>query len=406
MDMRVTAVVIGLVVAGAPALAEDSLARKPAAPTVTQTVAVKKPLPKKPPPARRKEETNPLAEVPSFSAEAVGWQLIEDPATGARLGLPEKLVPHAGPSRTGSRWSSAQGQIQIETFRLSEAALPALFEEEKKASHRQITSSALKPDTFVILGTQGLKYFLVRADAHGNEVRGVRLLYDQATEGTMEPVARAVAKAFVAFPDPNAAPPPGLRRRVEYGTAIVIDADGDLIAAAHVTDDCQAITVAPFGHADRVADDKASDLALLRVYGARNLVPATLADDSGASGDLTLFGVADPLAQGGDGEVSKAAARLAAQAIEPSPKPGFSGAAAIDARGRLVGMVDVKPPVVAGMADLKPSIGAGAAAAQAATLVPADAIRAFLQAQRITLAAAGGRSAMEQSVLRVICVRK
>jgi len=101
MDMRVTAVVIGLVVAGAPALAEDSLARKPAAPTVTQTVAVKKPLPKKPPPARRKEETDPLAEVPSFSAEAVGWQLIEDPATGARLGLPEKLVPHAGPSRTG-----------------------------------------------------------------------------------------------------------------------------------------------------------------------------------------------------------------------------------------------------------------------------------------------------------------
>ena len=129
----------------------------------------------------------------NFPAEAVGWRLIEDAETGARLGLPEKLVPRAGASRTGSRWTSAQGQIQIETFRLTEAALPALFEEEKKASHRQVTSSALKPDYFVIVGVQGLKNFVVRAEAHGSEVRGVTILYDQATEGIMGRVAIAIA---------------------------------------------------------------------------------------------------------------------------------------------------------------------------------------------------------------------
>jgi hypothetical protein len=86
------------------------------------------------------------------------------------------------------------------------------------------------------------------------------------------------------------------------------------------------------------------------------------------------------------------------------PKLGFSGAAALDARGRLAGMVDFKPPVVAGMADLKPSIGAGGAT-QAATLVPADAIRAFLLAQHVKPAAAAGQAA-DQSVVRVICVRK
>jgi hypothetical protein len=56
------------------------------------------------------------------------------------------------------------------------------------------------------------------------------------------------------------------------------------------------------------------------------------------------------------------------------------------------------------MADLKPSIGAGGAT-QAATLVPADAIRAFLLAQHVKPAAAAGQAG-DQSVVRVICVRK
>ena len=208
----------------------------------------------------------------NFPAEAVGWRLIEDAGSGARLGLPEKLVPRAGVSRTGSRWTSAQGQIQIETFHLTEAALPALFEEEKKASHRQVTSSALKPDSFVIVGVQGLKNFVVRADARGGEVRGVSILYDQATEGIMGRVAIAIASSFAGFPDPNAAPLPGLRRTVEYGTAIVVTSDGDLLAPARLTDECQAITVPGLGHAERVAADPANNLALIRLYGARNLI--------------------------------------------------------------------------------------------------------------------------------------
>ena len=403
MHIRAAAIVIGLIAAGSPALAKN--ASKPTASTAAPSAAAKK----KPHVAahRPKEDTDPLAEVPSFSAEAVGWQLIEDAKTGARLGLPEKLVPRAVISRTGSRWTSAQGQIQIETFRLTEAALPALFDEERKASHRQITSSALKPDSFVILGVQGLKYFLVRAEARGSEVRGVTVQYDQATEGTMSRVAIAVANAFVGFPDSNAAPVPGLRRMVEYGTAIVVSSDGDLIAPAHVTDECQSITVPGFGHAERVAMDKANDLALIRVYGARNLVPAMLAADSDQSGELKLIGVADPLAQAGGAEVTGAAARFGAQGIEPAPKPGFSGAAAVNARGGLVGMVDLKPAfVAAGTLDLKPSLVAGSGTpGQAATLVPASTIRAFLQARGVT-PAADGRAAPEQSVARVICVRK
>ena len=350
---------------------------------------------------RRKEEPGSVgalerdpAAAPVNFPDSVGWQLIEDPATGARLGLPGKLVPHVEASRTGSRWTSAQGQIQIETFRLTEAALPALFEQEKKASRREIASSQLTADSFVISGVQGLKNFRVRAAARGTEVRGVTVLYDQATEGTMDRIAAAVVGTYAAFPDPNASPVPGVRRMVEYGTAIVVSSDGNLIAPAHITDDCQAITLPGLGHAERVATDKANDLALLHVYGARDLIPAALAGDGNGT-DFKLVGVADPLAQAGAAQVSSAVCRRTAQGIEPAPKPGFAGAAVSDPRGALAGMVDLKPSVVAG------------SGAQSATLVPVEAIRAFLQARGITPAAAASEHApTELSVVRVVCVRK
>jgi len=173
----------------------------------------------------------------------------------------------------------------------------------------------------------------------------------------------------------------------------VADRDGDLIAPARVTADCEALTVPGFGHAARIAEDSTSDLALLRLYGAYNLVPAPLASTSQGQ-DLTLVGVADPLAQEGSGTVTSVSARLSGQTIAPAPKPGFSGAAAVDAQGRFAGMVELNSPVVAG----------NGPATAPAMLVPADTVRVFLASQGIT--PAGGHGAIDQSVLRIICVRK
>jgi hypothetical protein len=387
MRSRVAAAIIGLVAASTVAAAQDSAQKRGA-----MRGAGHKEFSRHAREAAVRQASDTAAARPSFP-DSVGWRLIEDTSTGAHVGLPEKLVPRTGSSRTGSRWTSAQGQVQIETFRLTEAALPALFEQEKKALRRQIVSSALKADSFVITGVQGLKNFLVRADVHGTEVRGVTVLYDQATEGTMESIGRAVVDTFAAFPNLSASSLPVARRMVEYATAIVVSTDGDLIVPAHVTDDCQVIAVPGLGHVERVAVDQASDLALLRLYGARDLVPAAFAGETGKSGDLTLIGIADPLAQAGAAEVSKTTARLNGHALEPAPKLGFAGAAALDSRGALAGMVNLKAPVVA-----------GGATSQVATVVPADAIRAFLQVQGVAPAAAG--ASVDQSVLRIVCVRK
>jgi peptidoglycan hydrolase-like protein with peptidoglycan-binding domain len=343
------------------------------------------------------QERAQLAAAAKAPQESVGWRLIDDGKTGARLGLPFKLAPQAGAAQNGSRWSSAQGQIQIETFRLREASLPVLFEQLKKTPpQRRVGYSVLKPDFFVISGMQVLKRFYVRAQAKGSEIRGITILYDQATEGIMEPVVVAMSNAFQGFPGPNAGLLPGQKRRVEYGTAIVASAAGDLLADRQLTEECQVIVVPGLGHADRVAEDKTNDLALLRVYGARNLVPAPLAGDVGSIPEATLVGIADPQTQAAGSAVTKVAARLSAQNIEPVPQLGFSGAAAVDAQGRVIGMVELKAPVIASTGIATPQ----------ALLVPAEAIRAFLSANKVAPAATAGRGDIERSVARVICVRK
>jgi hypothetical protein len=384
MVMKFAGIVVGLLVLALPGIAMEAAAK----------TAAKKPVVAAKPASDDPDSAVETIGPPSQTAlAAAGWRIIDDLVTGARLGLPSALVPKTAPARMGSRWTSRGGQIDIETFRLHEGALPALFDAEKKTRRRIVEHSTLTPDSFVMSGMQGLKRFIVRVQSSGSELRGVTILFDQAIDGVMAPIAAAMANTYQGFPDPNAALPPGLRRSVEYGTAIVVSGRGDVIAPAQVVDGCQSITIAGFGHAERIAEDKANDVALLRVYGAQNMVPAALGGDSGTGDDLTLVGVADPLAQAGGGVVTRAPAHRNAQGLDPAPRLGFSGAAAVDAQGRFAGMVDVQSTAVA-----------GAGAVSQATLIPTETLRTFLQTQNI--APASGHTPIDQSVVRVICVRK
>jgi hypothetical protein len=382
--MKIACIVVGLLVLALPGLTMDAAAK----------TAAKKPAVAAKPASDDPDSAVDTIGPPSQGAlEAAGWRIIDDLVTGARLGLPSALVPKSVPARMGSRWTSRQGQIDIETFRLHEGALAALFDAEKKVRRRIVEHSTVTPDSFVMSGMQGLKRFIVRVQSSGSELRGITILFDQATEGVMAPIAATMANTYQGFPDPSAAPPPGLRRSVEYGTAIVVSGQGHLITSAQIPDGCQAIAIPGFGHAERIAADKANDIALLRVYGAQDLLPVALTGDSGAGDDLTLIGIADPLAQAGGGAVTRAPAHRGAQGLDPAPKLGFSGAAAVDAQGRFAGMVDLQSTAVA-----------GAGAVNLAALIPPETLRAFLQAQNI--APATGRTSIDQSVVRVICVRK
>ena len=346
-----------------------------------------------------------LAAAAKAKQALVGWSMVDDAVTGARIGLPAKQVPNKRQGKSGTRWSSAQGQVQVETFKIREpgTTLAAVYEQQKKEpATRKLEVNFLRPDFFILAGMQNLKKFYVRAEIKDGEVRGMTVLYDQATETIMDPVVVVMSSAFTAFPDVSgvamAGPIP--KRKVEYGTGIVVSTAGHILTDREVTEGCNVIVVSGYGDADREAEDKSTDLALLRIYGAPDLVAATFSGDAAKGPDLTLLGIADPQSQGGGGAITAMAAKARGETVDPAPQPGFSGAAALDGQGRLVGMVELKTPVVA-------NVGAASAQPQA-TLVAAPTIRAFLEAQKLAPAAAGrpGVDAAKASLVRVICVRK
>src|SRR6202790_1482490 len=225
------------------------------------------------------QERGVLAETAKRRQDNVGWKIVTDPGTGARLGIPPQWRPRQSSDANGAQWSSSTGTIQIQLARRKEAnpTTAKLAEREKQEpAGRNIDYTVVKPDFFVLSGLQGLKKFYLRGTFKGDEVRILTILYDQATEGTVEPVVIAMSSAFNPFPSGAqiAGPPP--RKTVEYGTGIVVSDDGAIIADRQVTDGCLAVAIAGFGNADRVAEDKDHDLALLRIYGARGLKPLAL----------------------------------------------------------------------------------------------------------------------------------
>ncbi|WP_375777739.1 peptidoglycan-binding protein [Bradyrhizobium sp. ma5] len=348
------------------------------------------------------QERGVLADTARRKQESVGWRVVTEPATGARLGIPTKLVPQLTSDASGAKWTSPTGTVQVLLTRRKEASptTAKLAEQEKKEpAGRTIDYTVVKPDFFVLSGMQGLKKFYLRGTLKGDEVRTLTILYDQAMQTTVEPVVIAMSSAFNAFPSGvQVGPPP--RKTVEYATGVVVSDDGAVITDRIATDDCIALTIPGYGSADRVAADKEHDLALLRIYGARGLKPLNIAGQATLTA-LDITGIADPQNQGGGAAASSVKAAVAQlgggdQALSPPPAIGFSGAAALDGGGKFAGIAVLKPVIVAGPANAAPP-------AQAA-LVPADTVRSFLKAHGVN--ATGESADAKAAVVRVICVRK
>ena len=336
--------------------------------------------------------------------DQAGWRRVNDSTTGVSMGLPTKLVPQTGRGKDGARWSSKDDDIQIETFRYRgpSVTLDSVAGQLRSVTGRKVEYNVQRPDFVVLTGTQGKQKFYIRAHAQGQEVRGFTILYDAAKNSLMEPITVAVSNAFAPFSGQGTIQVGGdvARRKVEYTTGLVVSAAGQVLADREATQGCRIIQIPQLGPAERVAEDKESGLALLQVHGAAGLAPAALGGDAASGNAVTLVGIADPRVQDGGGAISTRSVKLSdgadmLRSLTPAPPPGFSGAPAVDSRGRPFGIVLAKPQVVAGPPSDVP-----------AALVPADLVRKFLRDRGVTLTA-GSASAkdLRASVVRVICVR-
>ena len=344
-------------------------------------------------------KTPPVYELAGVSADerdAIGWSVVQDPATGVRLGLPVKWVPRSSHAENGTHWSSRHGDIRIHTFRIKTTdSLNALFEKEKREpGNRKIESSGVKGDGFTVTGLQGLKKFGVRAQLKNGELRGYTVMFDQAMEGIVAPVTAAMASSFSPFPESNA-PIASLAKPVDYGTGLIVSSEGHIVTDRRLADNCNVIAVDGLGNAERAAIDRANGLALLRVYGKRDLAAAAMSEKT--SGDFTLVGIPDPHIQGGGKKRAEVKAQLgdgnAIRLRESVPLGGFSGAAALDDKGRVLGLMETRNAQLASAESGLPPV----------RLVPSAAISDFLA--RHNVAAATGAGDARAAVVRVICVR-
>ena len=88
----------------------------------------------KPTGALNPQERGVLADTARRKQENVGWKIVNEPSTGARLGIPTKLVPQMASDANGAKWTSPTGTVQIQLARRKEAgpATAKLAEREKK----------------------------------------------------------------------------------------------------------------------------------------------------------------------------------------------------------------------------------------------------------------------------------
>src|SRR5262249_59912046 len=146
-----------------------------------------------------------------------------------------------------------------------------------------------------------------------------------------------------------------------------------------------------------VAERESAGAGFLRGFGLHEVAPLALVHGGARGPELTLVGIPDPQTQGGGRVVSTQRVRLDGDKVQPPPQLGFAGAAALDAQGRLFGLVTLKTPVLTGSGTPPPQ----------ATAVPVDAIRRFLDSQYVTPATGrAGVDAAKASVVRVVCVRR
>jgi Putative peptidoglycan binding domain len=138
---------------------------------------------------------------------AVGFKLIDDAATGLRIGAPTKLLEKREGGAGFTSLSSNDGEIKLDLKETS-GKLAALYKYlSADAPNHKFTYKVMKPDVFfVIAGEEGDKKFYRRyaaapADAADpDKLRGFMFIYPKARAKALDPVALAVANAFDPFP--------------------------------------------------------------------------------------------------------------------------------------------------------------------------------------------------------------
>jgi len=287
--------------------------------------------------------------------DAVGFQVVSDAKTGAKIGAPAKLLD----ARAGTRLDFASS---------ADADLSALYARLTAGKQtRKVAYKAMKPDDFfVVSGQEGPSKYYTRFEKNAlasPPIRGFTFTYPASLGPQLDRIAIAVANSFEAFPGPAAAPaqaPPAAGPEPS-STALVV-APGQALTALKA-DDCPNPMVGGKPVRFERADAATS---LMMIAGDFDWKGETLRFGAPAA-DLVVLGFAGP-------RVAASSASLAGDEARPvvvaAVEMSAGGAPVFDRQGALVGLV---APIVEA-----PKRIAGVALAAPHALIAPDAVRAFL----------------------------
>ncbi|NEU10788.1 trypsin-like peptidase domain-containing protein [Methylobacterium sp. BTF04] len=306
-----------------------------------------------------------------------------DAASGATLGVPERLLPKRTPQPGGTRWQSADGRITVETksFPAGETGLDAVFARITAPSpDRRVTYKIQRPDFLVVSAETATGKSYIRYAAGEAGLRGLTIGYDKVLSVDVDKLVIAIANSFVPFPEVSAAPtvPSGPIATVApvrpvlptpsapTATGLVVG-PGRVLTSASALDGCATPSVG--GSPARIATrDAARDLVLLetgRLPGMTPITPTLRAVSPAAGDDLMVLGANAEGVSVAPGQAGSDGNRV----IAPL-QPGAGGAPVLDRTGALAGLVVRFPAAPRLVAGIVPPASYG--------LVPVGALGAFL----------------------------
>ncbi len=230
---------------------------------------------------------------------------------------------------------------------------------------RKVTYKLLRPDFFVITGESGTNSFYVRYAGNETAVRGFTFRYPTAKQKVMDRYVIAAANTFEPFPgaapanDPAAetvgkkpAPPKQVEVKpaepqFRYETAIAVD--GGLVTVGEALTGCNALMA---GNATlSVAPHPVPGLAALSGAGAAAPLPLRATPPVAGESVVAIYA-------GSEGAMLAPGQLVAGKgglAIEAAIQTGGRGAAVLDRKGRLIGLVADDPSALKPIAGSLPS---------------------------------------------------
>lgn len=141
---------------------------------------------------------------------AAGFVVMDDPATGMRIGAPARLFDRRASAPGRTRLSSTRSAASLTLFSggADDGDLPAWFARATgtTAPGRKITYKILRPDFAVVTGDEGATRFFTRVAAGPEGLRGFTFVYPVADAAKMDRVTIAIANSFTPFAGKPGAP--------------------------------------------------------------------------------------------------------------------------------------------------------------------------------------------------------